>query len=550
MDRKIRNVRSALPLVLLTGLLVGQTNFAFAHDPGRRGDAAGTSACASCHSNGTAGTTVAFGVVTGSFPTSVAANSVNTFTFKISGGPALNAGLSVIASAGALAVTTTDSTIATTGELVHTAAAAMTGGSKTYTFTWTAPATAGTVTLTGAGVSANNNGSDTQDGAAKISAAITVTGGAVVPQITGPNTGTVGVPVTFDSSSSTGTIVTRNWNFGDNGAGVNATGVTATHSYAAAGPYTVTLTLIDAAGASTTKTQSITISAVGAHLAPVAKAGGPYAGTVGAAVPFSSAGSNVDSGLTATYSWDFGDGSASALSTLANPSHVYTTANTFTVKLTVTDSATPPLHTTVTTSAVIAAATTPTTSAGQVLYGAKCASCHGPKAGPEGVAGGVVGESAGDIREAIQEVPTMQSLSTLTSSEIYSISVYLKPAGRVSRGEKLYIKYCQECHGLGGTGGDEPAIVGASAARIKDEIIKEPEMQYLKPLLEKEDAIQLIARFLGGAGVSRSDLRALPDTTSTDDTFLNKPAAPAAGALDWLSLIGVGAWGLSRRRKK
>ena len=550
MDKYIRRAGAALPLVLLTGLLVGQTNSAFAHDSGRGGDNRTATGCSGCHSS-TATPTVAFGSGSGSLPTSVVADSVNTLTFTISGGPAVKAGLSVIASGGTLTTTSAESTIVTTGatvgELIHTAAATMTGGSKTYTFTWKAPATAGSVTLNGAGVSGNGIAGESADGAARTTASITVTGGAVVPLISGPSTGTVGAPVSFDSSTSTGTIVTRNWNFGDNGTtGVDATGVTATHTYATAGTFPVKLTLIDGAGASTSSTQSITISAVGTHLPPVAKAGGPYNGTVGIAVPFSSVGSSVDSGLTASYSWDFGD--ASALSTVASPSHTYATAKTYTVTLTVTDNGTPPAHTTVTTTAVIAAATTPTTTPGQVLYDAKCASCHGPKAGPAGVDGSVVGESAGDIREAIAEVPTMQSLSTLTSNEIYSISIYLKPDPKPSRGERLYNKYCAECHGPGGTGADEPAIVGASAALIKDEIINEPEMQYLKPLLEKEDAIQLIARFLGGAGVSRSDLRALADTSQTDDTFLNKKVV--AGALDWLTLIGVGAWGYGRRRKK
>lgn len=461
MDRMKCSLRAALPLVMVAGLLV-QSNIAFAHDPGRNGDNRGTSGCGGCHNGGTAGTAVAFGADTGSLPASVAANSVNTFTFTISGGPAQNAGLSVIASAGTLAVTATDSTIDSTGELIHTAASAMTGGSKTYTFTWTAPATSGPVTLTGAGVSGNANGSDTQDGAALITATIDVTGattGPVVPLITGPSTGTVGVQVTFDSSTSTGAIVTRDWNFGDNGTtGVDATGITVTHTYAVVGAYTVTLSLIDDAGVTTTATHSITIADVG---------------------------------------------------------------------------------------------TTPPPTTGQELYDTNCASCHGPKAGPAGADGSVVGESAGDIREAIEEEPEMQYLSTLTPSEIFSIAIYLK---KPSRGERLYNRYCAECHGPGGTGADEPAIVGASAALIRDEIINEPEMQFLAPLLEKEDAIQYIARFLGGASLSRSDLLALPDTSATDNTFLNKPAAkeptPAAGALDWLTLMGVGAWGLSRRRKK
>ncbi len=68
--------------------------------------------------------------------------------------------------------------------------------------------------------------------------------------------------------------------------------------------------------------------------APVANANGPYAGETGAAIAFSSAGSNDPDGTIVGYSWDFGDGSGSST---ANPSHAYGSAGTYTVTLTVTD---------------------------------------------------------------------------------------------------------------------------------------------------------------------------------------------------------------------
>jgi len=567
MDRKIWSGRAALPLVLLTGLLVGQTNSAFADANGRAGQSGATaSTCASCHSLTPSLTTVQFGVATGSFPTSVVANSVNVFTFTVSGGPAVNAGLDISASGGTLTATGAGTKMLQSEVVQSSPTTPFPTAGVVYSFTWTAPATAGSVTLYGAGVSGDGTGSEPLDGTATATATITVTAAttANVPPtafFTGNTTGTVGLLVGFNSAGSTdadGTIAARDWNFGDGATttGVDASGATATHTYAAAGTFPVKLTVTDNAGATNSITHDIVVSTVGASLAPVANPGGPYTGTAGAAVSFSGSASTVAT-APAIYSWNFGDASTTSTSTLAAPTHTYAAAGLYLVTLTVTDSGTPPISSSVTARAEIAAATTtpPTTSTGQVLYDANCASCHGPKAGPAGADGSVVGESAGDIREAIAEVPTMQSLSTLTASEIFSIAVYLKPAPRPSRGERLYNKYCAECHGPGGTGADEPAIVGASAALIKDEVINEPETQYLEPLLDKEDAIQLIARFLGGAGVSRSDLQALPNTEATDDTFLDKkPAAkepaPAAGALDWLTLIGVGAWGFSRRRKK
>ncbi|RME28685.1 MAG: PKD domain-containing protein, partial [Candidatus Zixiibacteriota bacterium] len=77
-----------------------------------------------------------------------------------------------------------------------------------------------------------------------------------------------------------------------------------------------------------------TAGAPPANQPPVANANGPYSGTVGNPVSFSSAGSNDPDGSITAYSWDFGDG---ATSTAANPTHTYSAAGTYTVTLTVTD---------------------------------------------------------------------------------------------------------------------------------------------------------------------------------------------------------------------
>ena len=72
----------------------------------------------------------------------------------------------------------------------------------------------------------------------------------------------------------------------------------------------------------------------GSNTPPVANANGPYSGTAGVAVSFSSAGSYDPDGSISSYLWNFGDGSTS---TSANPTHVYASANTYNVSLTVTD---------------------------------------------------------------------------------------------------------------------------------------------------------------------------------------------------------------------
>ena len=61
-------------------------------------------------------------------------------------------------------------------------------------------------------------------------------------------------------------------------------------------------------------------------------------GPVPLAVQFSSAGSVDPEGTSLTYAWDF-DGNGTTDSTAPNPTHTYTTAGTFNVKLTVTDQA-------------------------------------------------------------------------------------------------------------------------------------------------------------------------------------------------------------------
>ncbi len=73
----------------------------------------------------------------------------------------------------------------------------------------------------------------------------------------------------------------------------------------------------------------------GPNQPPIAEANGPYSGTVGTPVSFSSAGSSDPDGDPITYLWDFGDGSTS---TQANPSHPYNSPNTYTVTLMITDS--------------------------------------------------------------------------------------------------------------------------------------------------------------------------------------------------------------------
>ena len=111
------------------------------------------------------------------------------------------------------------------------------------------------------------------------------------------------------------------WNYGDASPTENLED--ASHTYASASGYTVTLTDTVFGWTTNCSTDSMVILGV----APVAAYSSVETG-------LSSTFTNTStSGGTATYIWDFGDGNTS---TLMNPTHVYTTGGTYTVCLTVT----------------------------------------------------------------------------------------------------------------------------------------------------------------------------------------------------------------------
>jgi PKD repeat protein len=123
------------------------------------------------------------------------------------------------------------------------------------------------------------------------------------------------------------TIVKYAWNFGD---GTTGSGATTSHTFATANTYTVVLTITDDAGH--TATARITVAVTdGSPTADFTFS--PSAPTAGSAVTFDASTSKAAAGRTITaYSWSFG-GSGSTIS------HTFPTSGTFTVTLTVTDSA-------------------------------------------------------------------------------------------------------------------------------------------------------------------------------------------------------------------
>jgi len=123
---------------------------------------------------------------------------------------------------------------------------------------------------------------------------------------------------------STGPVTSWAWNFGDGGT---STLQNPSHTYNAAGTYTVNLTVTSAVCNNTkTRTGYITI-----NVAPTAAFfGSPTSGNAPLTVSF------IDQSIGSpnSWSWNFGDGGAS---TLQNPSYQYTAPGTYTVSLTVTN---------------------------------------------------------------------------------------------------------------------------------------------------------------------------------------------------------------------
>ncbi len=103
--------------------------------------------------------------------------------------------------------------------------------------------------------------------------------------------------------------------------------------YVNAGSYTVTLIVRDAAGNTATKTKTNYITTFAKPT--VIFTATPLTGCFNLPVQFTET-SNPGSGTITNWSWDFGDGTAP--SNAQNPTHIYTTASTFNVTLTVTNS--------------------------------------------------------------------------------------------------------------------------------------------------------------------------------------------------------------------
>ena len=129
------------------------------------------------------------------------------------------------------------------------------------------------------------------------------------------------------SSDSDGTIVSRSWDFGD---GQTSSAANPSHTYAAQGTYSVTLTVTDNDGDSDSISQDVFVAPV-ANVEPTAAFSWTAASLE---VSFDSSDSVDPDGSIVSRTWDFGDGNTGVG---VSPSHTYAAAGTFDVTLTVTD---------------------------------------------------------------------------------------------------------------------------------------------------------------------------------------------------------------------
>ncbi len=173
----------------------------------------------------------------------------------------------------------------------------------------------------------NSAGSDT----ATYTGMIKVTGAPAKPVANftaSPATGTVPLSTQF-TSTSTGTVSSYVWNFGNGFQ--SSQGSTIKETYTKAGTYTATLTVSNSAGSSS---KSMTITANNPPPPVISLTATPTSATAPLTVQFAGSASSSGGAVT-SWQWAFGD-SKTSTATTQNASHTYTTAGTYTATLSAT----------------------------------------------------------------------------------------------------------------------------------------------------------------------------------------------------------------------
>ena len=396
-----------------------------------------------------------------------------------------------------------------------------TGATPTHTY-----AAAGTYTVT---LTVTDDGDATD--AQATTATITAQPMPPIADANGPYAGVVGTPVNFDGSGSSdpdGVITAFAWDFGDGGIG---TGATPAHTYSVDGIFVVTLTVTDDDGQTANDTSTATINPAGGNTPPVADANGPYTGTEGVAVQFSSAGSSDADGAIVAYSWDFGDGGTS---NAENPTHAFVAAGNYAVTLTVTDNdGDTSTDTTSTTIEAPAVNAPPNADAGgpySALVGAAILFDGSGSADADGAivrydwdfGDGATADDAGPAPSHSYAVAgnytvTLTVMDDMGATDSATAAVSISDPAPVTDGEAQYNDYCASCHGDPWSGPAVDAalpglrrVTGARSCVIDGSIFGTyvfpdgvPEMRFLQGLVNNGtiDSVKL-AEYLNGQPVS------------------------------------------------
>jgi PKD repeat protein len=198
-------------------------------------------------------------------------------------------------------------------------------------------------TYTGPGTVAVKLRVTDNNGATAVTTVSLVVGNPPVARFTAtPNPALVGQTVTFDatgSSESGGTITSYAWDLDNDGQFDDATGVTASGSFAAAGTYTVRLSVTDNRGAKDTTSVTVTVNnSPPANQLPVASfTAAPNPAQTGQTVQFNASASSDPDGTIASYAWDLDNDGQFDDATGVTASHTFLAPGVHTVRLLVTD---------------------------------------------------------------------------------------------------------------------------------------------------------------------------------------------------------------------
>jgi DNA/RNA endonuclease G (NUC1) len=164
-----------------------------------------------------------------------------------------------------------------------------------------------------------------------------------VPVLDGPTSGLPGQALAFTAAGTTdpdaNESLTYAWDFGD---GTTAQGIAVTKTYAAAGAYTVTLTVTDRFGWQVRRTQRVTVGAVA--ISATLAAAPNYATTVRVGATFAVVARFTDPALRAPWRLviDWGDGTQFSTATSSQSAvtrgKVWSTPGTYTIRFTATAS--------------------------------------------------------------------------------------------------------------------------------------------------------------------------------------------------------------------